>query len=186
MRSIAPAATVAALVLLGACGKHDGNAVSMTNASVDTVANVAKAQQIKLQPGQWDMTVEMVSQEIKGAPAGMPAQPKMPPVSTKICLTKEQVEKPENMFANGQADFKKNCVFDKFDMSDGKISTQMHCTMPNGMKVEGTNSGTFSATEMASESTATVSGMPGGMSSTTRTKMSARRTGECSATPTAG
>ena len=72
MRSIAPAATVAALVLLGACGKHDGNAVSMTNASVDTVANVAKAQQIKLQPGQWDMTVEMVSQEIKGAPAGMP------------------------------------------------------------------------------------------------------------------
>ena len=37
MRSIAPAATVAALVLLGACGKHDGNAVSMTNASVVTV-----------------------------------------------------------------------------------------------------------------------------------------------------
>ena len=65
MRLTMPA-TVAVCVLLAACGKggdKNGDNVAMSNASV---ADVAKVQAAKLQPGQGEMRVEQVSSETSG------------------------------------------------------------------------------------------------------------------------
>lgn len=175
MRSIAPI-TIVALLALAACGKQGGDSVSLKNASIDDVARTQKA---KIQPGEWQMTVEMIDQKVTGGPPGMPAMPKSPPVVTKTCITPEQVNRPEGMFSGGMGDLKKDCTYDSFSMADGKIDAKMHCQMPNGMKIEATNSGTFSATELSSDSSSTVTGLPGGMTSSSHTKLTAKRIGEC-------
>jgi hypothetical protein len=186
MRLVAPI-TIVALMALAACNKQSGDSVSMKNVSLE---DVAKTQKAKIQPGEWEVTVEMIDQKVTGGPPGMPAMPKSPPVTTKTCITPEQVNRPEGMFSGGTGDLKKNCIYDSFSMDDGKIDAKMHCTMPNGMKIEATNSGTFSSTELSSDSTSSVSGLPGGMSSSSHTKMTAKRVGECTAgadqPPTAG
>jgi hypothetical protein len=174
MRSIAPI-TIVALMALAACNKG-GDSVSMKNASIE---DVVKTQKAKIQPGEWEVTVDMVDQKVTGGPPGMPAMPKSPPVVTKTCITPEQVNRPEGMFSGGMDSLKKNCTYDSFSMADGKIDAKMHCTMPNGMKIEATNSGTFSATELSSDSVSSVSGLPGGMSSSSHTRMTAKRVGEC-------
>jgi len=85
------------------------------------------------------------------------------------------------MLSGGMDSLKKDCTYDSFSMTDGKIDAKMHCQMPNGMKIEATNSGTFSATEINSDSVSSVTGLPGGMSSSSHTKMTAKRLGECTA-----
>jgi len=177
MRSIAPI-TIVALLALAACNKQGGDSVSMKNASLD---EVAKTQSAKIQPGEWEVTVEMVDQKVTGGPANMPAAPKLPPQTMKTCITPEQVNRPESMFSGGMGDMKQNCTYDSFSMDGGKIDAKMHCRMPNGMKIEATNSGTFSATELSSDSNSTVTGLPGGMSSSSHTRMTAKRVGECTA-----
>jgi hypothetical protein len=177
MRSIAPI-TVVALLALAACNKQDGGSVSMKNASLE---DVAKTQKGKIQPGEWEVTIQTIDQKISGGPPGMPAMPKSPPITTKTCITPEQVNRPEGMFSGGTERLKKDCIYDSFSMADGKIEAKMHCQMPNGMKIEATNSGTFSETELSSDSTSSVTGLPGGMSSSSHTKMSGKRVGECAA-----
>lgn len=182
MRSIAPV-TIVALLALAACNKSGGDSVSMKNASLE---DVAKTQKAKIQPGEWEVTVEMIDQKVTGGPSGMPVPPKMPPQTMKTCITPEQVNRPEGMFSGGMEGLKKNCTYDSFAMVDGKIDAKMHCAMPNGMKIEATNTGTFSGTEISSDSTSTVTGLPGGMSSSSHTKMTAKRVGECPAGAPAG
>jgi hypothetical protein len=177
MRFLSPIAIVA-LFALAACGKQGGDSVSLKNASLD---DVAKTQKAKIQPGEWQVTIDMVDQKITGGPPNMPAMPKPSPITTKTCITPEQVNRPEGMFSGGMDGLKKNCTYDSFAMADGKIDAKMHCTMPNGMKIAATNSGTFSATELSSDSNSTVTGLPGGMSSSSHTKMTAKRIGECAA-----
>lgn len=177
MRSIAPI-TIVALMALAACSKQSGDSVSMKNASLE---DVAKTQKAKIQPGEWEVTMEMIDQKVTGGPPGMPAMPKSPPITTKTCITPEQVNRPEGMFSGGMDSLKKDCTYDSFSMVDGKIDAKMHCQMPNGIKIEATNSGTFSATALSSESNSTVTGLPGGMSSSSHTRMTAKRIGECTA-----
>jgi len=127
-----------------------------------SLEDVAKTQKAKIQPGEWQVTMEMIDQKVTGGPPGMPAMPKSPPVTTKTCITPEQVNRPEGMFSGGMDSLKKNCTYDSFSMADGKIDAKMHCQMPDGMKIEATNSGTFSATELSSDSTSSVTGLPVG------------------------
>ena len=181
MRSIAPI-TIVALLALTACGKQ-GNSASLKNVSID---EVAKTQSAKIQPGEWQVTVEMIDQKVTGGPANMPAPPKLPPQTMKTCITPEQVNRPEGMFSGGMEGLKKNCTYDSFSMADGKIDAKMHCTMPDGMKIVATNSGTFTATGLSSDSTSAVTGLPGGMSSSSHTRMTAKRVGECPAGAPAG
>ncbi len=103
--------------------------------------------------------------------------PKVPPSTTKVCLTAEQINNPSSIFGSASP-MQKNCVYDTFNMKDGKIDAKMHCAMGD-IKIEGTSTGTFSATEMASESHSTVSGLPGGMSMKTHMKLDGKRLGEC-------
>lgn len=176
MRLTMPA-TVAVCVLLAACGKggdKNGDNVAMSNASV---ADVAKVQAAKLQPGQWEMRIEQVSSETSGGSGNMPQMPKVPPSTAKVCLTAEQTNDPTSLFGSASP-MQKNCVYDSFSMKDGKIDAKMHCTMGD-IKVAGTSTGTFSATEMASESHSEITGLPGGMSMKTHMKMDGKRLGEC-------
>lgn len=168
---------LAACALLSACGKQGtGDGVSMTNASV---SDVARTQVAKLQPGEWRIRVEQVSSATTGGPSNLPAPPKAPPGDFKICLTPEQVDRPEGMFSPGMAQMKNSCTYDRFSMAGGKIDAKMHCAMPGGMKVEGTNSGTFTATTITSDSNTKVTGLPGGMTNTSHIRMEGTRLGDC-------
>jgi len=164
---------LATCMALAACGKG-GESVSMTNASMEQVAEVQTA---KLQPGQWEMRMEQISSETTGGSGNLPTMPKMPPSTTKICLTEAQVNDPKSIFG-GAPQMQKNCVYDSFTMKDGKIDAKLHCTMGQ-IKVEGTNTGTFSATEFTSDSQSTVTGLPGGITTKTHLKMNGKRLGEC-------
>lgn len=172
--------SVACLTILALAGCKKQPEVKMTNASVDQVMN-QQAAAVKMKPGEWEVTAEMVDNKITGAPAGMPAMPQQAKVVTKNCLTAAQAEKPTAMFGQGMEQFKNSCTYDSFQMSGGKIDATMHCDLPQGQKVTATTHGTFTDTSMSSESESEVTGMPNGMSVSTKMKVTGRRIGECSA-----
>lgn len=176
MRSTTPA-VLGATLLLAACGKGGDN-LSLHNASVDQVAATQAVD--KLQPGEWEVTAEVVKQETTGGSSALGQPPKLPPSTAKICITPEQASRPEAMFASkGFDQFRKSCVYDRFDMAGGKMSADMHCDLgAGGPKVKTSTSGTFSASDMTTEGNTEVS-MPGGMTMKTETKMTAHRVGEC-------
>lgn len=168
-------AVITATLLLAACNKSS-DSVSLKNAQVDQVAAVQKANQIK--PGEWEVTAEVVKQETTGGPPALANMPKAPPTTLKVCITPEQASKPDAMFGKGMEQFKKSCIYDKFEMANGSMSAEMHCDLAGGPKLKSSTSGTFSDTAMSTEGKSEVT-MPGGMTMKSETKMTAKRLGEC-------
>lgn len=178
------ASSLGLLAALALAGCDKGPSVKMTNASVDQVMN-QQAAAVKMKPGEWEVTAEVADMKMTGAPAGMP-QPQQTKVVTKNCLTPEQVEKPTAMFGQGMQQFKNSCVYDTFEMKGGKLEAKMHCDTPGGQKVTANTEGSFSETSMSSETESTVSGLPNGMTMSSKTKISGKRLGECKAPASAG
>lgn len=116
-------------------------------------------------------------EQVSSGSGNLPQMPKVPASTTKIRLTEEQVNNPQGIFG-GASPMQKNCVYDSFTMAGGRIDTKVHCAKGD-IKVEGTNSGTLSATEIASESHTTVTGLPGGRTTKSHLKMNGKRLGEC-------
>jgi Tfp pilus assembly protein PilX len=170
--------SLACLTLVAVAGCKQQPSVKMTNATLDQVAN-QQAATVKMKPGEWEITAETLDMKMTGAPAGMPPMPQQTKVTTKICLTQDQVDKPTAMFGQGMEQFKKSCVYDNFEMKGGKVNATMHCDLPQGQKVTATTHGTFSDTSMSTESESKVSGMPNGMGVSTKMKMTGNRVGEC-------
>lgn len=183
MRLAVSATCLVAFAVLAGCKQQP--TVKMTNASVDDVLKT-QAKAVKLQPGQWEVAAEMLDQKITGAPAGMPPMPQQAKFTSKSCLTAAQVEKPTLMLGQGMDQLKNRCTYDRFEMSGGKLDATMHCTMAGGQNVTASTRGTFSATDMATETESKVAGLPGGMSVTTRMKMTGHRLGECPSAGAAG
>jgi len=163
---------------LAGCGKEP--TVSLTNASVEEVAN-SQAAAVKMKPGKWEITVETLDTKVTGAPAGAPPMPKQAKATTETCLTQEQVDKPTAVLGGPMQQFKDSCTYDKFAMTGGKLDAAMHCNLPGGQKVTGTTTGSFSETEMSTETASNVTGLPNGMGVSNRMKVTGRRVGECDA-----
>lgn len=177
MRVAMPIACLAVLALAG-CKQQPS--VKMTNASVDQVMKT-QASAVKMKPGQWEVAAEMLDMKMTGAPAGAPPLPQQAKVTSKVCLTAAQVEKPTAMLGQGMEQLKNSCTYDTFEMKGGRIDAAMHCNMPQGQTVSATTHGTFSETAMSTESESKVGGLPNGMGVTTRMKMEAHRLGDCPA-----
>ncbi|AYJ84650.1 DUF3617 domain-containing protein (plasmid) [Sphingomonas paeninsulae] len=171
---------------LTACGSQP--TVTATNASVSEVAAATK-DAIKLEPGKWQTTVKIVSIDAPGMPAATASAMKqqmsaMGSQSVEMCITPEMAAKPpENMFAGAA----KNCTYEKFKMSGGKMDATLSCKngtagLPGDMRSE--MSGTFSTTSYAvtSDTQMSMPPMPGaapGAKMNTKTEVTGKRLGVC-------
>ena len=109
---------VAASALMVGCSNNTADADNDGNISADEVAKVMN--EVTLEPGEWENTVEIVDIKIAGLPEGAPTN-MMDSMKTttvsKSCITEEQARNPGAEFFAAQE--KTNCIVKKFDMSGG-------------------------------------------------------------------
>lgn len=179
-----------AIAVLTACNSKP--TIKAENASVAEVA-AATQDAVKLEPGKWETTVNIVSVEGPGLPAGMADAMKQQMKAQKVetCLTPEQAARPPQDMLGAA----KNCTYEKFEMSGGKMDGTMVCKgMPGSSgptEMRASMSGKFASTsyDVTSEATMTMPAMPGGPAGggkvTTKTQVVGKRLGACDA-PKAG
>ncbi|ARS28450.1 DUF3617 domain-containing protein [Sphingomonas sp. KC8] len=117
------------LVLLAGCGKEDG-AKKAAQESAATPAAVAET--IKIKPGAWDATTELVSMEVDGVDPAMLKGNVGRKTEFKNCVTPEQAARPASDFF-AHPDLKNgNCKSESFDMAGGKLSAVIVCQSGEG------------------------------------------------------
>jgi len=172
---ILPLIALSTALALAGCGS--GKSVTANNASVSDVAKKVADTGLAFNPGRWDSTMKFVKMDMEGVP------PEAKEMMSKVlgkgktyssCLTKEQAEKPDSKFF-GQAD--KNCTYDSFSMSGGKIDAKMTCKGEQGMQTM-TMQGSY--TPETYDMTMAMNGTgPMGKAMSMEMQLSAKRTGEC-------
>ncbi len=160
------------ILALAACGSRD------TNGKEQSAEEVAKEMSaLKMRPGQWEATNEVVSADAPGLPAeslrGMVGQK----TTVSNCVTPEQAEKPSANFLAGQKN--SDCTYQDFSMDNGLMTGTMSCAiagMPGRttMKMQGKYSPVAYDMDMNMEV-----GMPGGAKMNVKARTTGRRIGEC-------
>ena len=161
--------------------------VSLTNATPQEVARQAGAARsgIRLQPGQWETTTEVVAVDAPGLPEGgvkdqAMASLKGAPLTVKRCLTAAEAERPGAELFTGTVG--EQCTYDRFEMRDGRIEAQMTCTGPQGETLSNRVRGSFTVEDFDLEVVTEGSAGPAAVSGlTVRMRSSGRRLGECAA-----
>jgi hypothetical protein len=163
--------TCAVFLALAACG----SAEKKGEQSAEDVAKEMAA--LKMRPGQWEATNEVLSATAPGIPAealrGMIGNK----TSVQNCVTPEQAEKPSANFLAGQKD--SDCTYQDFSMNDGRMTGTMSCTVPGMpgktvMKMDGKYSPVAYDMNMDMDVA-----MPGGAKMNVKARTTGRRTGEC-------
>lgn len=90
-----------------------------------SVAGAVVAQENPQKPGKWQIKIET---EMPGMPF------KMPPVTTEVCLTEEDVKDPQKAVPN---DPKSDCKVGDYKIDGKTVSWTMECPKQN-MKGDGT------------------------------------------------
>lgn len=174
MRSyLLPLALVAGLA---ACGSEPEKKEDMT---AEEVADQLK--DMKIQPGQWEATHEIVSASAPGIPADSLKSMVGQKSTVSNCITPEQAAKPSANFLAAQQS--NNCTYQDWNMDGGKMTGTMTCE-GNGMpgKVIMTMSGDYGDTAYALDMDMNTTGLPGNMTMNIKAKTTGRRVGECTAT----
>lgn len=165
------------LVALAACGSSD---TSKGNGSATATAPAGGGgTTVKLQPGEWEMTMETLKVDAPGMPPQVAAaMKKQPRATSRDCMTAEEAEGPKaEMFkgANGA-----NCKQEGFVWSGGRIQGTTTCTGEKGVgKMSMTMAGQYSPTSM--DVTMKMITEAAGTPMTIETRMTGRRIGECPA-----
>ena len=129
MNSRSRFATFAAIALgafaVAGCSSQDS--IEAKNESVESVAQKVASSSFKFNPGRWEATVKLEKLDIPGMPpeAKKMMQQHMSATQTSVsCLTPEKAEKPDASFFQPDAS---GCIYEKFDMADGKLDAVMTC-----------------------------------------------------------
>lgn len=159
--------------------------VSLKNASVEQVAEQVKAAGgVKLQPGQWETTVETLEIDLP-IPEGpvrdqVVKQMKSQRSTVSNCITKEQAENPSaGVFAGTQG----KCAYKEFKMGGGKIHGVIECQNPaptGSTATKVTTSGAYSGTTFDMVNRVDASG-PNNMDMHIKAHVTGKRLGECKA-----
>lgn len=138
MHRSAAVLTLAVAIALTGCSKEKEAPAGEKGAAAPDVT----AQTIGLKPGQYEATVEMLELDIPGMPAGMAKEMAKRTSAPKVtyCVTaKDAAQSVKDMIGKAQTG---TCEFKKYDISGGRISTEMACKNPTGsagtIKTEGT------------------------------------------------
>lgn len=164
----------AAALALAACGspadKSGGNG---------TAAATGGGSGVSLQPGEWEMKMEVVDVKAEGLPAGMAEGMKKSAGSTnRTCMTPEEAKGPKgDIFAGDKSG---NCKSEGFKWEGGRIQGKTTCPGQGGTgETVMTMDGSYSPQniDMTMKSRTDLAGKP----MTMEMRVSGRRVGECSA-----
>lgn len=170
-----------AALLLSGCGKNDKAASGPMTA--EQVAS--KMNEVKLEPGEWEATQEIVDVQMTGLPKDAPASAMQQMVgqknTVKHCITPEQAAKPGADFLAAQKDAK--CTYANMDMTGGTINGAMTCSAPGNPKavMKMTLKGTYQPASYAMAMEMQSEGMQQGMGMTMKIKSQGKRIGDCPA-----
>ena len=171
-------AAVLATALLAACSGQSGNDQTAADgaAPAEAGSGAGEAGLAALQPGEWETTVEVLSMEVPGMPAGM-AAPAIPPTTTRHCVTPEEAAQPNAEFFAGNAEGAA-CQRENFTIANGRISGVITCAA-EGTTIRSEMNGQFASDryEVTSRTQTTAQGM----TMNGETRLTARRVGDCPA-----
>jgi hypothetical protein len=165
--------SAAALLALAACGSEPEKARDMT---AEEVADELSG--MKIQPGQWEATNEIVSASAPGMPAGVLDQMVGQKTTVQNCITPEQAAKPSANFLAAQEN--SNCTYQDWSMNGGRMTGTMTCEggeMPGKMVM--TMDGRYGSTQYDMNMNMETTGLPDNMSMTIKARTTGKRIGDC-------
>lgn len=176
--------STAALIALSACSKQPQNDTNVGPA-MDENALAERVDAVKLDPGEWEATTEVMDVNVEGLPQGVPADAMTRMIGQrttfKHCITQAQAEKPSADFLAGQKDA--NCTIGTFDMTGGNVKAEMSCAVPQqkaaSMKIS--MNGSYMPDRYDMDMDVLTSGLGNGLTMTMKMKNSGKRIGECPA-----
>jgi hypothetical protein len=129
-----------------------------------------------LQPGEWEMKVEVDTAGLPAMPAAVAASMKNIATTTTTCLTQEDADKP--VVFTGNTD--QSCKSEGFTNEGGVVAGTLTCGGEGGAKVTVRTEGRFTATSFETSSRSEVGSE--GAKITTEARVVGRRLGECDIT----
>lgn len=153
---------LASLLVVAACGKTPEK--TDTAEAEQPAANPPAVEQVRIKPGQWTSTTELVSMEVAGVDPALLKGNVGKKTEITSCVTPEQAERPAaEFFANPEVKDGR-CKSEKFEMADGKMSAVVSCQpgegQPGATRMEMT--GTYAADTYDTVVTVTGNGGPNG------------------------
>ncbi|HEU0134184.1 MAG TPA: DUF3617 domain-containing protein [Allosphingosinicella sp.] len=171
---------VAALALASCGGSAgDGNQSGGNGSAAAAAGGGASGSAINLQPGEWEMKMEVVNVKVEGLPEGVAeSMKKQGGEATRTCMTPEEAKgpKPDLFTKNNPA----NCKSEGFSWANGRIQGKTVCSGEGGAgKSEMTMDGRYSAQNIDMTMKSDTEMM--GKTMTMEMRLSGRRVGECTA-----
>ena len=174
----------ACIAALAACNK--GPDINVKNASVGEVAEKVQAatgSEAMVDPGKWRTKVTMIDMELPGMPPQMVSQmkqtmAKMQDNTYEVCLTEKDVKKPKEDFFAGR---NRNCRYDHFTMSGGKIDAALTCPGREGETMNMAITGSYARDSYEATMAMDVTGGPQGKGMKLRSHSESHRIGQCTA-----
>ena len=177
----------ATILLLAGCGSQSANQQAAANGQGGSANGAAPAPTaaggsggLNIQPGEWEITMEMQAAEVSGMPAGM-HMPNIPPSTTRSCVTPEQVSRANANFLSGSGHQGMDCDYSGVTIADGRIQGTSTCSR-NGIQATVTMDGSFTPTSYDIHQQMHTSMQ--GRTSTSTNHLVGRRVGECTAAET--
>jgi hypothetical protein len=173
-----------AFCLLAGCGgqspnqqasNQQGGANAQTGAEPRATASAGGSGGLTIQPGEWEITMEMQAGQATGMPAGM-HMPQIPVRTIRSCVTPEQVARANASFLNGGGHAGMDCDYSRVTVGGGRIQGTSTCRR-EGMQATVVMDGSFTPTgyDINQQMRSTMHGRT--MSSTNH--LVGRRIGEC-------
>lgn len=171
-----------AAMAISACSDKGADADGDGKVSnAEAKAEMADGGAMVMQPGEWETKVTFASIDGKGLPpqAAEAMKAKMAEGTTsKSCLTKEQVEKPDSDFFGAPPEA--NCTFEDLNRSSTAMKVSMTCKPGGEMVIKSKMDGKFGATSYTMTIEQTTEGAAMGAINM-KGKIEGKRIGDCPA-----
>lgn len=171
----------AAALALAACGSSGGEkgAGNGSTAEAQGGGGSGSGSGVNLQPGEWEMKMDVVNVKVEGMPEGVAdAMKKEGGKPSRTCMTPEEAKGPSaDMFTK---DNPANCKSEGFSWSGGRIQGKTVCEGQGGAgKTQMTMDGRYTpqSIDMTMKSETDMMGK----AMTMEMRLSGRRVGECTA-----
>jgi hypothetical protein len=170
--------TLIPLLLLAACG--DGGAAEQ--AAREKAAAAEATKNLQLSAGQWETTTEVTRlTQMDKAPKPAINTPVGSKSTAMVCLDASQTKKPPAALLSGSDLY--TCTTDSMYLSGGNLNASLACTRKGvSGRVGLTVNGSFTADSIEAEQSLSTS-LPGEGDVDIVAKLTARRTGDCTAEP---
>ena len=167
-----PSIAAIAALLLVSCGGQDSTEPSAEGEKASPAGGGGGA--ATMQPGQWEITTEVVRMSAPNMPQGV-NMPTPPPTTVRTCLTAQQAGAPSGGFLTGSGE-SAGCTSQGMTMANGRISGTVQCAQ-QGSTMRSTMDGQFSPTRF--EVNQRVETAAEGMTVNIESRTSGRRVGDC-------